>query len=66
MRKVITRMPGAGPDGFEGGMNARTYIAIAKTSRATATHDMQNLLEIGAFVHIGSAGGRSTRYRVNL
>jgi len=65
-RKVITRMLGSGPDGFEGGMNARKYIAIAKTSKATATRDMQKLLEIGAFVHLGSAGGRSTRYRVNL
>ncbi|CAN5462569.1 Fic family protein [soil metagenome] len=65
-RKVITRMLEFGPEGFEGGMNARKYIAIAKTSKATATRDMQNLLEIGAFVHFGTGGGRSTRYRVNL
>lgn len=65
-RKVVTRMLAFGPDGFEGGMNARKYIAIAKTSKATATRDMQNLLEIGAFVHLGTAGGRSTRYRLNL
>ena len=55
-----------GPDGFEGGMNARKYISIAKTTKATATRDLQNLLEVGAFVHLGTAGGRSTRYRVNL
>lgn len=65
-RKVVTRMLASGPDGFEGGMNARKYIAIAKTSKATATRDMQNLLEIGAFVHLGTAGGRSTRYQLNI
>lgn len=32
-----------GPDGFEGGMNARKYISITKTSKATATRDMQPL-----------------------
>jgi len=63
---VIKRMLGEGPQGFEGGMNARKYIAIAKTSKATATRDMQQLLEIGAFVLAGTAGGRSTNYRVNL
>ncbi|MFN2374602.1 MAG: Fic family protein [Cyclonatronaceae bacterium] len=64
--KVIRRMFEFGPDGFEGGMNARKYIAIAKTSKATATRDLQNLLDIGAFVHYGTAGGRSTRYQVDL
>jgi len=65
-RKVINRMLDEGPDGFEGGMNARKYIGITKTSKATATRDMQNLVEIGAFRRSGSAGGRSTRYQVDL
>jgi Fic family protein len=47
-------------------MNARKYKGITKTSKATATRDMQMLLEIGAFVHDGNAGGRSTKYRVNI
>jgi Fic family protein len=55
-----------GPKGFEGGMNARKYINITKTSKSTATRDMQHLMEIGAFKRLGKAGGRSTRYQVNL
>lgn len=63
---VIRRMLEAGPDGFEGGMNARKYQAIAHTSKATATRDMQELLKMGAFRLVGSSGGRSTRYEVNV
>jgi Fic family protein len=55
-----------GVKGFEGGMNARKYVGLAKTSKATATRDMQELLDIGAFVLAGKAGGRSTSYAVNL
>jgi Fic family protein len=63
---VIKRMLEEGPKGFEGGMNARKYIGITKTSKATATRDMQQLLEIGAFILSGKAGGRSTSYQLNL
>ncbi len=63
---VIRRMLEEGLKGFEGGMNARKYIGITKTSKATATRDMQGLLEIGAFMLAGEAGGRSTSYQVNL
>jgi Fic family protein len=65
-RKVINRMLEEGPEGFEGGMNAGKYVRIAKTSKATATRDLQYLMEIGAFKRLGEAGGRSTRYQVNL
>ncbi|MEK6482322.1 Fic family protein [Catalinimonas sp. 4WD22] len=62
--KVISRMLEEGPKGFEGGMNARKYVSIAQTSKATATRDMQDLVERGIF--IPSGGGRSTRYEINL
>ena len=62
--KVVGRMLDEGPDGFEGGMNARKYISITKTSKATATRDLQKLVEIGVFEPVG--GGRSTRYRLCL
>jgi len=64
--KVINRMLDEGPEGFEGGMNARKYVGIAKTSKATATRDLQYLMEIGAFKRLGDSGGRSTRYQVDL
>lgn len=61
---VIKRMLGEGAKGFEGGMNARKYISITKTSKATATRDMQDLVEKDIFIPAG--GGRSTNYQINL
>jgi Fic family protein len=62
--KVIKRMLKAGPNGFEGGMSAKKYSAIADVSKATATRDLQYLLEIKALIQTG--GGRSIRYDLNL
>ena len=53
-----------GHQGFEGGMNARKYVSIANTSKATATRDLQDLVEKGIFLPI--SGGRSTRYQIVL
>ncbi|WP_190810904.1 Fic family protein [Flagellimonas sp. S3867] len=63
-QKVVRRMLEEGHQGFEGGMNARKYISLTGTSKATATRDLQNLVQKGIFKLIG--GGRSTRYEVNL
>ncbi len=62
--KVLHRMFEAGPEGFQGGMNARKYVALTGASKATATRDLQHLAQIGALVPIG--GGRSTRYEPGL
>ena len=61
---VVLRMLGEGPKGFEGGMSTKKYITITGTSKATATRDLQDLVEKRVF--IPSGGGRSTRYEVNL
>jgi Fic family protein len=45
-------------------MNARKYIGITKTSKPTATRDLQDLVGKGIFIPIG--GGRSTRYELAL
>jgi Fic family protein len=47
-------------------MNASKYGSLAKISKATATRDLQELLKIGAIMPFGEAGGRSTKYQVNL
>lgn len=60
--KVIRRMFEAGPEGFAGGMNARKYVALTGSSKATATRDLQELARIGALAAAG--GGRSTRYEL--
>jgi Fic family protein len=62
--KVVRRMLDDGPDGFLGGMNAGKYVSITKSSKATATRDLQHLVELGVFIPEG--GGRSTRYSVAL
>lgn len=62
--KVVRRMLDEGPRGFEGGMNARKYGSLNGVSKATATRDLQMLVEHGVFVPVG--GGRSTRYELGL
>jgi Fic family protein len=64
--KVIQRMFDEGMGGFKGGINARKYMGITKTSKATATRDLQYLLEIGAIELTGDAGGRSTGYQIKI
>ena len=53
-----------GPDGFEGGMNARKYGSLNHVSKATATRDLQHLVALGGLRPVGA--GRSARYEVNL
>lgn len=62
--KVVKRMLDEGPEGFEGGMNAKKYMSITKTSKATATRDLQDLVE--AKIFISSGGGRSTSYELEM
>jgi Fic family protein len=58
--KVIARIFKVGIDGFEGGLPAENYISITGTSRATATRDLQSLVEKSAFTKAGYL--RHTRY----
>lgn len=61
--KVIGKMTENGLRIFEGGMTSKKYISIAKTSKATATRDLQHLFEIAAFTKMGE--GRSVNYQIN-
>jgi Fic family protein len=49
--------------GFEGGISAAQYQAVAKVSKASATRHLADLLEKGCLVKL-PAGGRSTRYQI--
>ncbi len=62
--KVLLRMFDEGPNGFKGGLSAENYIAITKTTRATATRDLTDLVNKGALVKRGEL--RHTRYTLNL
>ncbi len=63
-QKVVARIFREGIDGFKGGLSAENYISITKTSRATATRDLQDLVEKGAFTKTGTL--RHTRYQLNI
>jgi Fic family protein len=62
--KVIARLFREGIDGFKGGLSAENYISITRTSRATATRDLQDLVQKGALTRHGEL--RHTRYALNL
>ncbi len=61
-RKVLQKMYSFGIDGFEGGMTAKKYISITKTSKATATRDLKELEGLGILITFG--GGRSVHYKI--
>jgi len=62
--KVVARMFKEGLEGFKGGLNADNYISITETSRATATRDLQDLVENGALLRTGER--KHTRYWLNI
>ena len=63
--KVINKMLAEGNRGFKGGMNASKYVGITKVSKATATRDLQYLLENKIFETTGPSG-RSTSYNLAI
>ena len=62
--KVLVRMFQEGLEGFKGGLSAENYISITSTSRATATRDLQDLVDKGVLLREGELKG--TRYRLNI
>ncbi len=62
--KALARMFKEGIEGFKGGLSAENYIRITQVSRATATRDLQKLLEMGALTKTGTL--KSTRYWLKI
>lgn len=62
--KAILKMFENGVAGFQGGMTAIKYVSITKTSRATATRDLQDLTEKNILIPKGE--GRNRSYDLNL
>ncbi len=62
--KVLERMFREGPGGFKGGLSAENYISITGASRATATRDLQDLVEKSVLLKKGKL--KSTRYHLNV
>jgi Fic family protein len=62
--KAVLKMFENGVAGFQGGMTAIKYVSITKTSRATATRDLQDLTEKRILIPKGE--GRNRSYDLNL
>jgi len=62
--KAINKMLDASKEGFEGGMTAKKYISITKTTKATATRDLQELVTHGILKQ--NLTGRNTNYSLDL
>ncbi len=62
--KVLNRLLDGGEKGFEHGISAAQYQAVAKVSKATATRHLVDLLEKNCLFRLPGAG-RSTRYQIN-
>jgi Fic family protein len=62
--KVLLSLFAEGVDGFQGGLSSENYIAITKTSRATATRDLSDLVQKEVLIKTGEL--RHTRYWINL
>ena len=62
--KVLNRLLDGGERGFEDGISAAQYQAVAKVSKATATRHLGDLLGKGCLVRLPGSG-RSTRYQIN-
>lgn len=63
-KKVVARLFAEGTKGFTGGLSAKNYITIARTTASTATRDLQALVAMGALTKTGER--KSTRYHLNL
>lgn len=61
---VLLRMLREGPDGFKGGLSAGNYAKIAKASPATATRDLADMVDRGAFTRTGEK--KHTRYHLPI
>ncbi len=60
-KKVVNRLLDVGKGNFEGKLAAMNYRTLAKTTKATASRDLDDLLKKGVF-KLMEGGGRNTRY----
>jgi Fic family protein len=62
--KALARIFREGVEGFKGGLSAENYISITGAARATATRDLQDLVDKGVLSRTGAL--KSTRYHLNI
>lgn len=62
--KVVQRLFESGHEGFKGGLSAKNYMSISKSSASTATRDLQELIDKKILNKTGTL--KSTRYFLNV
>ena len=62
-RKVLGKLIEKGPEMFEGGLTRRKYVAMTRTSEATARRDLAELVDAGLLIPYGS--GRASAYKLS-
>jgi Fic family protein len=62
--KALSRIFREGVEGLKGGLSAENYISITGAARATATRDLQDLVDKGVLIRTGAL--KSTRYHLNI
>jgi len=63
-KKAILKMLSVLPEKFEGGMRVQKYMSLTKTTRITASRDLNDLVEKGVMRRFGS--GRGVYYELGL
>lgn len=62
--KALLRMLREGPEGFKGGLSAGNYLRITRTSPATATRDLADMVAKGVLFRVGER--RHARYHLAI
>ena len=62
--KALLRIFAEGPSGFRGGLSAANYTSITSASASTATRDLADLVDKGAFTRTGEH--RQARYHLMI
>ena len=63
-KKAILKMLSVLPEKFEGGMRVQKYMSLTKTTRITASRDLNDLVEKGVMQRFGS--GRGVYYELRV
>lgn len=63
--KVLNKLLEYNKDGFQGGLTTKKYVAMTKTSLATAKRDIQELVKYGCLIQKEGTQGRNIKYDIS-
>ena len=64
--KVLNKILDFGKNNFKGYLNRKKYMSISKTSLATASRDLADLVKIGCVKQVEGSKGRNIKYEIIL